>query len=272
MERSTMDDLSNPAAPSAPLPESAAPAVDTSPVEGATTENDAPKTETATPPDKGATTEEGEKPEKPKQKASERIGELYSRAKQAERQRDFLMAELERLKKPLTAPENREELSFSEQQALDVRQAVREERAAEKQSEAERAAETAWTARQAVFDVRVEEARSRMPDFDTVVYSDAVKISPVGAEFIHDSEKGPEVAYWLGKNLSEAARIASLPPHRQGAELARIEARLTAAPTVRKTSQAPAPTPQVGGGSSPAARDPANMSVADMQKLLLKRR
>jgi hypothetical protein len=266
-----MDDLSNPAGDTAPLPEANATAEAISPDKGATTP--AETGDTTSTPEQGANESkpEGEKaPDKPRQKASERISELYGRVKQAERDRDFLMSELQRLKQPIAKPEDRESLTFAEQQALDVREAVRAERAAEKEGEAERAARVAHQAKQAVFDVRVDDARARMPDFEAVAYSKDVKITEVGAEFIYESEKGPEIAYWLGKNAAEAARIASLPPHKQGAELARIEARITAAPVVRKTSQAPAPTPQVGGGSSPSAKDPAAMSVAEMQKYLAK--
>lgn len=84
------------------------------------------------------------------------------------------------------------------------------------------------------------------------------------AEVLMESEHGPQVAHYLGKNLDEAARIASLPPHLAAAQIARIEAKV-AAPRQQKTTQAPNPPP-VLGGSAVVQKDPAKMSYADYKK------
>lgn len=209
--------------------------------------------------------EKPDKPEKPKQTFQERMGDLYGRMKTAERQRDFALSELERLKKPLIEPEKRAELSLDELQRLDVREAVREDRAEEKRMEAERALADVKAHRASVFTARLEDARERMPDFDSVFHRD-VPVTETMADIIADSEKGPEVAYYLGKNLSEARQIASLPPHLQGAAIARIEARVTSAPTVRKVSTAPQPPPILNGGSAPPSFDPSSASMDDYAK------
>lgn len=200
--------------------------------------------------------------EKPRQKASERIGEIYGRMKAAERRAEQLAAEVARLQRPAYDPNQYDQMPYDEQQRAQMRQAVREERAAELRSEAELQAREAAAARSAMFQDRVAEARAQIPDLD-VIFSPNLPISDVGARFVAESDKGPQVAYWLAQNQQEAARIALLDPIAQGFELGRIEARLSVAPTVRKVSHAPAPVPTVGGGASPAGKDPANMSMSE---------
>lgn len=68
---------------------------------------------------------------------------------------------------------------------------------------------------------------------------------------IAESDVGPQLAYYLAHNLDTADQIASMSPARAAAALARLETRLSA--PVRKTSSAPAPTPQL---NKPAAKRP----------------
>lgn len=97
-------------------------------------------------------------------------------------------------------------------------------------------------------------------DFDQVVSQ--VPISPTAAEAIVISEKGADVAYFLGKNPGEAARINSLPPIQQVYELARIESRLSAPQPKPKTTSAPDPVPTVGGRER-VSKSPDKMSYAE---------
>ena len=99
------------------------------------------------------------------------------------------------------------------------------------------------------FQVRAEDARARYDDFDLVVTDPSTPISPVMAEAIMASAGGHEVAYYLGRNKQEAARIASLPTIAQAMEIARLEQRLNAA--ARRVSSAPPPPRTVSGGAPP---------------------
>lgn len=90
-------------------------------------------------------------------------------------------------------------------------------------------------------------------------------MSDHAADLIAESDKGAEIAYWLGKNPHEATRINHLPPHMQGAEIARIEARLSTVST-RKTSNAPTPPPVLNGQTAPGVKDPSSMSMAEYAK------
>jgi len=116
--------------------------------------------------------------------------------------------------------------------------------------EARRMAETrAQSAAVAEFQARADEVRARYEDFDDVVSDPATPISPVMADAIVASSAGHDVAYFLGKNKQEAARIAALPPLGQVMEIARLESRLATAQ--RRQTNAPAPPRTVPGGGGP---------------------
>lgn len=232
----------------------------------------------ATPPASGANEnqpepsgETSEKPEKPKRPASERIGELYGRMKAAERERDLAIAEVQRLRQPVVDPRQYETLSFDEQQAVQVRQAVRQEQAEQMAQQARYREQEAERVRAEVFSQRLREAAEIIPDLDKVISDPTLPVSQVGARFIQESEKGPQVAYWLSQNRAEAARIAALDPYSQAFELGKLEQRVSAAPAARKVSQAPAPVPKVAGGANAGAKDPSSMSMAEYAEWYRKR-
>ena len=89
-------------------------------------------------------------------------------------------------------------------------------------------------------------------------------ISTVMAEIMLEHDAGPQIAGWLARNQSEAARIAKLPPHKQALELLKASEKATAPKPVRTTS-ASAPVPTLGGRASPDA-DPSKMSTEQWMK------
>ena len=105
-----------------------------------------------------------------------------------------------------------------------------------------------------------EKVRDKYDDFDQVARNPNVPITEVMAEAIYASDVGPEVAYFLGSNIKEAARIARLTPFMQAKEIGKIEAKLASDPPVKKTSNAPAPispvTARSTGSTSHDTTDP----------------
>lgn len=91
------------------------------------------------------------------------------------------------------------------------------------------------------FHEKVETVRDKYSDYDSVVFNPEVAITDAMAEVIRLSDVGPELAYYLGKNRDEAAKISTMTVAQQGAALARLEAKISNAPPVKKTSSAPAP-------------------------------
>lgn len=98
-------------------------------------------------------------------------------------------------------------------------------------------------------------------DFDAVVYDDDLSITPTMAEVIAESEVGMELAYWLGKNPEEAAKIARMRPAQAARAMALQEAKL-ATPAPAPTSKAPTPITPVGG-KSVIEKDPSQMTDAE---------
>lgn len=122
------------------------------------------------------------------------------------------------------------------------------------------------------FEEAAEDARKRIPDFDAVVYDPKTAIHARAMPFIAESEKGADIAYWLGKNPDAAQALAR--QFEAGSpqaliELGRIEARLSA-PTPKTVSTAPKPAQTLSGGANPLQFDAARSSVDDFAAQLRK--
>lgn len=110
----------------------------------------------------------------------------------------------------------------------------------QKAEQAERMAEA--------FQERAEKAAERYADFQAVVSNPNLPINEGMAEFISESELGPDLAYYLGKNPSKAAEISRLSPIKAARELTRLEAELASKPKAQP-SKAPEPINPVGSRS-----------------------
>lgn len=134
------------------------------------------------------------------------------------------------------------------------------------QSEAQRKAAEERKAVGDAWQGRLKEARTRYADFDATVDAD-VPVSAAMQQALLDSEQGADLAYWLGKNPTEAERIAKLAPFAAARELGRIEAGLTRETPAQnpkpKTSAAPAPIKPVGKGAAPSAKKPDEMDFQE---------
>jgi hypothetical protein len=110
---------------------------------------------------------------------------------------------------------------------------------------------------------------STVEDFDSVVYDEALKISPVMAAEIRASELGPELAYHLGKNPDIASRISELSERAAVREMVRLETKLQTAKDTKgkEVSDAPPPPPKkVKSGDPGTEKDPAKMTDTEFRK------
>ena len=100
---------------------------------------------------------------------------------------------------------------------------------------------------------REEDARNKYDDFEQVAYNPKLPISTAMAETIQASDIGPDIAYYLGSNPKEAARIAALKsPILQAKEIGKIEAKMASEPVLKKTTSAPPPIAPISGRGSGA--------------------
>lgn len=128
-------------------------------------------------------------------------------------------------------------------QIIDQRESERQQKEAERrQVESAQALEAQW-------HESVSKAEDKYDDFAQVTNNPQLPISPVMAQAIKASEVGAEVAYYLGKNPDEAARIAKLPAFLAVKEMGKLEAKVESAPpeAPKKPSGAPAPIKPVNG-------------------------
>lgn len=121
------------------------------------------------------------------------------------------------------------------------------------------AAEAEITALQATWTEKRAKAVEKFPDYETVAEADDLKISVPMAHSIMQADNGPDIAYYLGQNPDEAARIAGITNvGRQLFEMGKLAAKLTAPPV--RTTRAPRPLSPLNGNSAPAdtsAREPS---------------
>jgi hypothetical protein len=74
------------------------------------------------------------------------------------------------------------------------------------------AAQTVQQIEQEIWAPRVENVRSSHPDFEQIAYNKAVPYSDAMVAIVRGAENGPDIAYHLGQNQSEAIRISQLSP------------------------------------------------------------
>lgn len=94
------------------------------------------------------------------------------------------------------------------------------------------------------------------PDFDSIVHNPTIRINQDMVKVFMQSDKGPELAYHLGKNPDIAVRISRMPPAKMALALGRLESELTSKPQPTKAPTPPNPV----GGQQPTA-DQADMGV-----------
>jgi hypothetical protein len=110
--------------------------------------------------------------------------------------------------------------------------------------------------------------KSEFPDFDAAVSNlQMVGVPREFLEFTAASDAGAKLIHHLGKDLDEAARIATLPPVLMARELAKLEIKLSQV-AAKPVSKAPAPITPIGSGPV-GAKDLAdpNLSDAEFAKL-----
>lgn len=111
------------------------------------------------------------------------------------------------------------------------------------------------------FGTREAEAVTRYADYEEVAHNPDLNVTPNMAVAIQLSEKGPDIAYYLGSHPAEAAKICALSPIAQATAIGRLEARfLRSGP--KKPTQSPAPMKPVGSRGV-VTKDPSKMSTAE---------
>lgn len=235
---------------------------------------DAPEPEKAEPeqPEEESETQD-ESPEPPKKSkgVQKRIDELvrqreeYRALFEQERQERARMLDMMRMPQQRQEHTGKPELSQFENHedylealsdwkvSLKLDEERRQREAQERQREAAQ--------KQAAFRERLAQAADKFEDFHEVVTAD-VSISEAVGEAIKDSDYGPELMYFFGKNPTEARRISALNPVAAIREIGRLESRFQEAskPKPKPVSNAPEPVKPLGG-KEVASKRPEDMPM-----------
>lgn len=227
--------------------------------------------ETASPvaaPVSGEHTPESQTPEPAKTFTQEEVNAIVAKEKskverKAQRERDRAVAEAASRQQPIAPAQaplkpTPDKFTTTEDYVEALAAYKAEEIVGKKLTDLQKQGQEAMRQRQqheaqSAFREREDAAREKYADFDEVAYNPALPITDAMAETIQQADNGTDLAYYLGKNPSEAARIAKLSPFLQAKELGRLEAKLPASVPAKKVSAAPEPfTPVNGkGGGTP---------------------
>ena len=230
------------------------PAVNIIPTEGA----DAPKpaeSETASPPDgedkKSATPDPEADKRKEQRRFEKRINRLHQRAAEEKARADLLERRL--AESQPKAPEDPgaprlEQFDYDPEKYAAAKAEYAEKKALEKHTQAQRTQAERESVSRLVssWEEKASAAEAKYDDFHEVVG----ELQPTNAltATIMDAENAGDVAYYLGKHLKEASRIAALPPLSAAREIGKLEAKLLAeAPKPKQPSKAPAPIDPLKG-------------------------
>ncbi len=238
-------------------------------------EESAPSQEPSPEPEEEVKDESQEAPERPKpDRVQRRIDKLTRKYREEQRRNQELAErlarleeELEQLRNPPPKKPSREDFDTTEEYLaalLEYQTSLPEQKSTKTSSK--QTSDTYTPPPE--WEEQVEEAKERYSDFEQVALDPMLPVTKEMAEVIVDSERGADVLYYLGKNRSEAARIASLSPTAQARELGKIEARLDELMPSRpkkSVTKAPEPIPPVGGDDVPT-KDPARMTMEEFMR------
>lgn len=131
---------------------------------------------------------------------------------------------------------------------------------------------------QAQFQSKAETFQERQAEFSAQVedYQDAAQaalgalarnrgVADAVGEALADSDAGPEVLYFLGKNPAEARALAQMNPAAAARHIGRIEARIEAQREAAKAATQAPPPPATVRGSSRHTPDPLRESDAEFR-------
>jgi hypothetical protein len=217
-----------------------------------------------------AATNEGAAPSTPASGDGEtnrgsRIQQLIREKHAAEALANRNMAEAAALRERLQSPGRAQDYRAPEDFTRAVAEnAVREVGADLLARQANQAREMAARASQDAWAEATAEFRQKVPDFDAVAHNQNLTITPVMADAIRESARGAEIAYYLGKNPAEAARIAALAPISQATAIARLEGRIGTG--TASVSKAPPPAATLSGRSGSSGKPLEDMDFEEYRR------
>lgn len=194
------------------------------------------------------------------------------RTVRAELERDFYKQQVEQRANPAQKddqpkgkpnPKDFQDWDSYQEAVVDYKLEQREAKRAEesKRSESQQSSQRGMEQMAQQVQKAVAAAAKKYADFNEVIASIPPSdfTEPMTAYIAQRAKDGGELAYHLGNNPDEAARIASLPPVAQIIEMHLLESKLTAPPQPTKAPPPIAPS----NGQAKSSKDYKDMSTAE---------
>jgi hypothetical protein len=114
---------------------------------------------------------------------------------------------------------------------------------------------------------RLDKGYEKYPDFEEVARDPSVPITAIVRDILAESERPEDVAYYLGKNRTEAIKLSRMTPIAAAKEIARIEMEIskTNPSAVNKITNAPPPIKPVGS-SEVVNKPPDKMTQKEFEQ------
>jgi hypothetical protein len=227
---------------------------------------------------------EDAKPAGKKPGVHNRIGELTKEKHEARREAEALQRERDywreqamrsgkteqeaptKAEEPTGEP-TREQFDFDDAQYM--RAWYKWQRGQEQAEESKRKQEEETQQKWRKFAEREQAFAAEHPDYEQVAKYEATITQPM-AEAIIESDEAPAIAYYLGKNPEEASAIAQMSPLAAARAIGRIEAKLSAKPSVqpvipaKTVTKAPEPITTLSGSPAvPVSYEEMSMAEYD---------
>jgi hypothetical protein len=123
------------------------------------------------------------------------------------------------------------------------------------------------------LQAKLQEGFNKYPDFEEVAFDrTASHITPMVVDILAECDHPADIAYYLAKNRVEGVAISRMTPIKASREIAKIEAKLAAAPApsprreTKPTTSAPPPINPLAGGTGGIIKDPEKMTQKEYEQ------
>jgi hypothetical protein len=110
------------------------------------------------------------------------------------------------------------------------------------------------------YESKKDDARARIPDYDTVVNAKPLRVSNEVSDLLIESDLTAELEYHLAKNPQKLAQLNKMTERQAAKEIGRLES-LLSGPAQNRSTQAPAPLAPIRGGAAGPTKSLADMDM-----------
>jgi hypothetical protein len=112
------------------------------------------------------------------------------------------------------------------------------------------------------YESKKDDARARIPDYDTVVNAKPLRVSNEVSDLLIESDLTAELEYHLAKNPQKLAQLNKMTERQAAKEIGRLES-LLSGPAQNRSTQAPAPIAPLRGGAAGPVKTLSDLATGE---------